>query len=343
MSRNRMGSWARGSVLGVGAMAALALGGTSAVTGCATDAGEAVQTSTAGLTVRIPASAQTRAKLGIHEWVVRPAQGESPQRVVGVDKSSKQRTEMSFRVDETAHDRAVQIAIDGQKRLVVTNGRMYVALTEKEKATLLMMRDDMRTAQFDASTECMAAMGVAAFAAVQVAIECPAAIADPEPATKLGLTSACVKAMAALTAASAGVKSKCIDPQTCSANYQCTDKYGAGWVCSAGACVDQPSCNGNCSQDGIYYPRADGTCRINGDCTFGQYCGLDGYCRYGATYPTSGGQTCNSDWQCSPTTECSNGSCRPLPVGGGGGSGTGHTVVTTWISYCWGDDEIGCS
>jgi hypothetical protein len=97
------------------------------------------------------------------------------------------------------------------------------------------------------------------------------------PFTLVGAAACAAAAAAAIAAAQA--KNEACAPQNCYADWQCTDKYGPGYVCSGGGCV---------------YSSIDWGGGGGGDPWGG-----GGY----------GGGSCYNDWQCPIGYWCLGGTC----------------------------------
>lgn len=189
----------------------------------------------------------------------------------------------------------IRIAPDGK---VLSND-----LDAKELAALRAFAKDheAKAGSEIAYDACGAAQMAEAAAAASAVVAC----GTPEPF----LPWACGAALMALVAAEAARRDACA-PKNCYSNFDCTDRYGSGYVCNGGACVKSV----------ISFP-SSGQCFGNWDCSWawGEVCGIDGYCRFwggGGSGGSSGnGGTCD-ELQCSYTGgTCNLGHCN----GSGGG------------------------
>ena len=86
-------------------------------------------------------------------------------------------------------------------------------------------------------------------------------------------------------------------PQNCTTDWQCTDQYGSGYSCQAGACVQSTVSTTGCHSDA--------------DCSGGFTCDVpSGICYYEGGGGGGGGGGCGYEWDsCNSDSDCCDGYC----------------------------------
>lgn len=319
-----------------GAAIAGVVAATAPTTGCApAEQPEATATSSARLEIRVPAGARTRKALGVTSWVV-PARTNTtralvPLHIRGVDATGRSKVDYDFVHGTVDGKKSFQILIDGQRAFTLHGNKGFTRLSPAQQTALAMLKTDFATSGYEVDTDaCNAAQAALAATAAAVAVSCAVA-----PVT----APACAVALAAFAAAAYAADVACKDkPKTCNNTYECTDKFGQGWQCNAGACVSS-----------TFNPTPVGACSNNGDCAFPQeVCGIDKICRAnpfassgtGSSNGGWGSGGCTDDWGCGVTSTCKAGMCQLIQAGGFVSNNPDDGWVTwSTISFEW--DEQG--
>lgn len=296
----------------LGVALALIGAGFASLTGCGSDATpspsstEDSTTSTSAFTT-FRASRATFDRIGVERWKATERADGALLEGLATDARTKVSARFETGVGEDGRDVVIHLASGttrGAVRIGAAGATPIVALTPELRTALERLAGDLKSMQVAAERAPAGGIGLrdywdecyecanpppgtsynsslfgsvssgcawATAAAYAAAAAAGVACATPQPS----LPAVCAAAITAAAAAWAAAQQACAAPAptTCYASWQCTDKYGPGWVCSGGGCVKST------------YPGGGGGGSSNGG---------------------SGGIGCQNDWDCEPGFICTS-------------------------------------